>query len=514
MYMEHCRKHGWILKGMIASLSLFVAAVPVTGQLDLPDKPDLIMVDVDHSDNGVWILWEASTDTTVDLYHIYRMENGTGTKLFSFQPQTLEYKHMTSGLVNLAYTVTAEDTTGGITRESLLEDNEHRAVAIDLEFNPCDSSVTVNWTGYVGWEGKVSGYRICGAVAGNTPEPIDFTGPNARSYVHRGVEINAEYIYYIETQNLSGMVSHSPIDTIYTEYPDAPGFLTVDYVSVTDPSTVEIQFTADVEGAVNSFRLMKRPFGNPAFEEVETFWNTDQATHNILDHFSVLNKSYEYKVQALYLPETCTDPIVISESNPGTSIYLAGTLENRTVRLVWTEYEAFPGDLKEYVIQKRDAGGDFVPYHTVGPDTETWSDSVVSVINGHQPVGELQYKVQAVENQSGNGTPNISESNIVSVYVESSLLLPNAITPSSDDINSVFKPRMDFAPKNYTMIIYDRVGRKLFETGDPGEGWNGTFRGGEPVMEGVYIYFIQYTDYTGLFRTMSGNVTVLYPKMF
>jgi gliding motility-associated-like protein len=70
---------------------------------------------------------------------------------------------------------------------------------------------------------------------------------------------------------------------------------------------------------------------------------------------------------------------------------------------------------------------------------------------------------------------------------------------------------MDFAPREYVLIVMDRGGRKLFETTNPEEGWDGTYMGGDFVNEAVYVYYIQYTDNTGLFRTYSGNVTVLYP---
>jgi hypothetical protein len=78
-------------------------------------------------------------------------------------------------------------------------------------------------------------------------------------------------------------------------------------------------------------------------------------------------------------------------------------------------------------------------------------------------------------------------------------------------MNFEFKPLMDFAPKDYIMIVVDRGGRKMFETTDPGEGWDGRFKGGDFANEAVYVYYIQYTDYTGLFKTFTGNVTVLYP---
>ena len=85
---------------------------------------------MDHATNYVLIQWEASKDPEVDLYHMYRMNNGVGTKIFSLDSETFEYYHMTSGLENLAYSVTAEDTLDGSRgRESLLGDNEHRAVS-------------------------------------------------------------------------------------------------------------------------------------------------------------------------------------------------------------------------------------------------------------------------------------------------------------------------------------------------------------------------------------------------
>ncbi len=97
--------------------------------------------------------------------------------------------------------------------------------------------------------------------------------------------------------------------------------------------------------------------------------------------------------------------------------------------------------------------------------------------------------------------------------METTMEVPNAFTPGRTT-NYLFKPVFDFAPSKYQMIVYDRVGRKLFESGDPTQGWDGTFNGGEFVMEGVYVYYIQYTDFTTLSRTLSGNVTVIYPAEY
>jgi gliding motility-associated-like protein len=151
-----------------------------------------------------------------------------------------------------------------------------------------------------------------------------------------------------------------------------------------------------------------------------------------------------------------------------------------------------------------------VDVETVGPLTTQWQEPIQSLVNGFQ-AGEVEYRVMALSNPQNGGPEQQSISNITTAVVETHMQVPSAFTPGSNDINAEFKPLMDFAPEEYLMIIVDRGGRKMFETTDPEEGWDGRFRGGSYVDEAVYVYHIQYKDYTGLFRTITGNVTVLYP---
>jgi len=77
---------------------------------------------------------------------------------------------------------------------------------------------------------------------------------------------------------------------------------------------------------------------------------------------------------------------------------------------------------------------------------------------------------------------------------------PNAFFPSSsrDSINSIFNIVIDTDYKDdeykfeeFEMKIFDRWGEKVFETSDPKEGWDGTFRGKEMPPE-VYLYKIHW----------------------
>ncbi len=490
---------------MLATLLLISCYAPA--QVELPDKPDIIRVTVDHADNGVLIQWEPSEDPDIEFYKLYRMINRTGQEIVTLPGNVYEYKHMGTGLKNLEYSVTAVDSSNN---ESLLTPGEHRAVAVSSDFDTCSLSNLVSWSAYVGWEGNVSGYRIYGGFSGDPLQLLDLVAPGSLTFTHEGILRDTAYSYYIETVHTSGIVSLSPVDSVFTYFPEPPAFITLDFVSVVDHYNVELEFSADVSGQVRNFRLMRRNDDASPFSEVETIWNTTQSTHLIQDQFPTTVETYEYIVRSVYQPEGCADLIVLSQSNPGTTILLECEMADPTADLNWTPYSEFPDGLSGYVIQRRNGSGEFYDLHTTGPGTTSWREPLNTIVNGYQ-TGKVQYRVAAVENQGGTGSPGMSFSNIASLALPTEMKIPNAFTPGSNNMNFEFKPRIDFAPREYTMIIYDRAGRKMFETSDPGEGWNGRFRGGDFADEGVYVYYIQYTDYTGLFRTHTGNVTVLYP---
>jgi len=482
--------------------------LPYLAQAQLPDIPDLIRVTVDHSDNGVLIQWNPSEDTDIQFYQLYKMDaNGDFIFLFAFMPSTLEYKHMTSGLENLAYAVTALDSAGN---ESIFSQNVHRAVATSLEFDLCTEANIIQWTAYEGWEGNISGYRVFGGISGSPLQELTFVPASTTSFSHSGVVANTDYIYYIETVNLNQTSSHSPLDTVSVSYPEAPSYMTIDHVTVLDETTVEIQYSADISGPVNSFRLLRR--GNPdsPFTVLDTRMNITGSTQVVQDQFVTASNTYQYKVESVFQPDGCSSSLVISESNQGNNILLVNEINDQILTLNWTPYETYEPGLAGYIIQRMNENGEFVDITSVGPLTTQWQESIQSLINGYQ-IGEVKYRVIALSNLHNGGIEEQSISNISSVVVETQMQVPSAFTPGSNDINAEFKPLMDFAPREYVMIVVDRGGRKMFETTDPGEGWDGRFQGGSFVDEAVYVYHIEYTDYTGLFMSYTGNVTVLYP---
>lgn len=104
-----------------------------------------------------------------------------------------------------------------------------------------------------------------------------------------------------------------------------------------------------------------------------------------------------------------------------------------------------------------------------------------------------------------------ADSSSVLIYLEPVLLVtaPNAFTPNHDNLNNTFKPHiLNMRRQGYYLRIYNRWGQMVFETTNPDESWDGTFKG-EPCNPGAYIWMVEYQDYNGKPESRKGSVMLL-----
>ena len=86
--------------------------------------------------------------------------------------------------------------------------------------------------------------------------------------------------------------------------------------------------------------------------------------------------------------------------------------------------------------------------------------------------------------------------------------VPNAFTPNGDDLNEEFKPIITPYLMKYDFKILNRWGEKVFDTNDPEEGWDATFKG-KPVQDGAYTYILRATDLMGDTYSDKGQLLIL-----
>jgi gliding motility-associated-like protein len=90
----------------------------------------------------------------------------------------------------------------------------------------------------------------------------------------------------------------------------------------------------------------------------------------------------------------------------------------------------------------------------------------------------------------------------------SALFIPTAFTPNGDGINDIWNVQA-IGFSRYTLIVYDRWGKEVFNNGgDMTKQWDGTTNG-QPAPEGVYTFVFEGTRLSGEKVVRSGTVTLL-----
>jgi len=85
--------------------------------------------------------------------------------------------------------------------------------------------------------------------------------------------------------------------------------------------------------------------------------------------------------------------------------------------------------------------------------------------------------------------------------------IPNAFTPNNDGKNDIFKA-YGSSIKEIDLRVFNQWGQMLFETNDPGKGWDGTYNG-NPQPVGVYIYLVRAVLYGEKIITKRGTLNLI-----
>ncbi|MBI4647413.1 MAG: gliding motility-associated C-terminal domain-containing protein [Bacteroidia bacterium] len=120
----------------------------------------------------------------------------------------------------------------------------------------------------------------------------------------------------------------------------------------------------------------------------------------------------------------------------------------------------------------------------------------------------------------GEFTVTLTETNIHScsdsafmkilVYGDITFYVPTAFSPDDDGLNDEFKVfSTGVPPENFSMLIYNRWGEKIFESKDINLAWNGRDHKNRQCKNGVYTWLITYDNELGVQVTKAGAVTII-----
>lgn len=97
------------------------------------------------------------------------------------------------------------------------------------------------------------------------------------------------------------------------------------------------------------------------------------------------------------------------------------------------------------------------------------------------------------------------------------LIVPTAFSPNNDGHNDLLVLHgWDKCVSEFSIMIFNRWGQKVFETNNPIHSWDGTYKPGETALgsnkelnSAVFVYYLNATLYSGEKMNRKGNITVI-----
>lgn len=148
-------------------------------------------------------------------------------------------------------------------------------------------------------------------------------------------------------------------------------------------------------------------------------------------------------------------------------------------------------------------------YVTEGPAIQQWLWSFGDGIGSTQQNPDHEYALSGIYSvqlivMSGTGC---ADTIVKELTLPTSCYFPNAFTPNGDGRNDFFYPASTGA-KVFNLIIFNRFGQVVFNTDNPDEKWNGSFKN-RIAPEGTYIYKAEMTDFFNKNSMITGTVSLL-----
>ena len=379
--------------------------------------------------------------------------------------------------------------------------NEQNTIFLSSHIDICGGNITLNWTPYINMSPAIGGYKIYVSENNGPFSVLNTNAANVTSYIHDSLIPLTNYCYFVRAFNADGTTSSSNKVCIVASSPMQPKYVYLKSATVVNNSFVDVTFFVDTAAYVSSYKLLRADNASGPFVQIATIPPSLSSTISYSDMTAIVTtNSYYYKVIVV---DSCN--IDALTSNIGRTILLvAESLGDMTNKLTWNDYEAWSGNVESYSIYRK-VDGNFEPLINIPFGTSTYSDNVANFTTSE---GKFTYFVLANE-APGNiyNFMETSKSNESSVKQVPKLFVPSAFVPKG--YNTVFKPFGVFIDAtDYNFIIFNRWGQIIFETQDPNDGWDGSYKNKDAPF-GVYTYLIEFRNPDNVLIQKRGTVTLL-----
>ena len=465
-------------------------------------RPPILQVDsvsVDPNTGYVTIGWEASYASDVSEYIIYQ-KNNLGVlvavdTVYGRNNTVYTYTASSASSTSEIFSVVAGDSCGNLSIPNV----GNNTMLLSSGYDLCGRTVNLSWTAYQNMINGILRYDIYASVNGG---PFSIVGnTTSTNFSHTGLNSGDTYCYYVRVWNGNNLYSASSNKVCeLANTPQAPSYVYVNSVSVTESKQIQIVYTVDITKPFKGVNLFKSTDG-VIFTSLGFNANLGSTTQFYIDtDVKPSEKRYYYKVQ---ITDSCGNPA--SFSNVSHNIILQVKHDEESLfynQLTWDDYGTWLGNVASYNIYRAVNGlFDPTPIANVNNTTFNYRDDVQDFVSDK---GKFGYYVEAVEG-AGNtyGFNDKATSNRVDTYVEAHIFVPNAFAPKG--LNNVWLPVAQYVEKtDYTVRVFDRWGTKVFETNSDTEGWTGN-----GATDDVYVYLIDYKNARGEYIQIKGHLNIV-----
>ena len=469
------------------------------------------------------LAWEASNDSDVVYYVIYREDNsGFFVPIDSISvadwATSMPWVYNLSNAENQSenFVVTAVDSCGN--QSSVGNTIPSSSIHLQIGIDPCDGYARLRWGTYKTWtQTQPLEYNLYADITdpfGGTITGVLLKGGNLdTTFNHYGIINGYSYCYYVKAVDTTGTVS-STSNRVCNSSAVVQGsrVLYLGRASVNSQNGVDMYAYIDKDADVIDFQIQR------ADDEIGPYLTIGNVAKPALGPWEVkfvdytadpMSRRYYYRISSR---DSCGALDTIS--NLGTNILLnVEAVGNLTCALSWTPYREFDAGVEEYEIYRSTDGGNSFSYVTSTLDT-AYTDDIKPYSNSK---GKFCYYIKAIAAdgiipwRDEFGMKFNARSNVACAVHKARLWFPSAFNPYSDVVeNRIWKPQGVFArPDSYTMFIMDRWGQEVFRTTTIAEGWDGKVNGNDAPM-GVYTYYVKYRSIEDVPIEERGNFTLLY----
>ncbi len=454
--------------------------------------------------DDVEIGWEVSVSPEVFAYIISK-STPAGTAIIDtvFGGTTYLDTTATPGERPETYFVVAIDRCGN---NSLIPPPHTTMLLEGMGASACDRTVSLEWNLYRNWSKPIQKHEIWVSENGGAPRVAGEAANNATSFTFQDANAGINYCFTVRAiESESGNIASSNEVCLTLDVIPAVTELILTNATITPDNNVSLTWLWNDNAAIDNSEVL-RAQGSANFTAISSGVPTQPLSRNNSFLDEDVNPSGQPVSYQIQTTDACN---VRVQSNVVSTIFLEATSQGTPAEnlLRWTEYRnEYITDIV-YELYRQPSNGSPLLIATYTDGTFEHTDNVD--INSPDERGACYFALAKADLTLPDGkTLTVeSRSNVACVTQELKLYIPNAFAPNG--VNQEFKPIMPFGqPTEYSMVIYNRWGEKVFETQNINDGWNGKIANNN-MPQGGYLYYIRLTTAEGTTAEYAGMVTLI-----